>query len=117
MRKSVQERVEYLAFENGYGIDFVYPHYTSKRCCVCGLLGERFSPNGSKALFGCSRCGYEVNADVNAVFNQHFVYLSHLLHGGGEARPVVRVGVSLKGLRKKRHNLSGASKAMATFAY
>ncbi len=117
MRKSVQERVEYLAFENGYGIDFVYPHYTSKRCCVCGLLGERFSPNGSKALFGCSRCGYEVNADVNAVFNQHFVYLSHLLHGGGEARSVVRVGVSLKGLRKRRHNLSGASKAMATFAY
>ncbi len=42
---------------------------------------------------------------------------SHFLHGGGEARSVVRVGVSLKGLRKRRHNLSGASKAMATFAY
>ena len=116
MRRKIQERLEYLGLENGYGIDFVYPHHTSKRCSICGSEGERFSPKGSKALFGCKVCGYEVNADVNAVFNQHFVYLSHLLHGGGEARPVVRVGVSLKGPLKGR-NLSGAPKATATYVY
>ena len=116
MRRSIQERVEYLSLENGYAIDFVYPHHTSRRCSVCGSLGERFSPSGSKALFGCTRCGYTVNGDVNAVFNQHFLYLSHLLKGGGEARPVVRVGVSLKGPTKGR-NLSGAPKATATFVY
>jgi putative transposase len=108
MRRSIVERVEYLSFEKGYAIDFVYPHYTSKRCSVCGSEGERFSPKGSKALFGCARCGYEVNADINAVFNQHFVYLSHLLHGGGKARSVVRVGISLK---------SGVPKATATNVY
>ncbi len=117
MRKSIQERVEYLSLENGYGIGFVYPHRTSKRCSVCGSKGERFSPKGSKALFGCSRCGYTVNADVNAVFNQHFLYLSHLLHGGGEARSVVRVGISLKGLPIGGRNLSGVPKATATNVY
>ena len=117
MRRSIHERVEYLSLENGYAIDFVYPHYTSKRCSVCGSRGERFSPKGSKALFGCSRCGYTVNADVNAVFNQHFLYLSHLLHGGGEARSVVRVGISLKGLRRRGRNLSGVPKATATNVY
>ena len=97
MRGSIQERMEYLSLENGYGMDFVCPRYTSKRCSVCGSEGERFSPNGSKALFRCSVCGYTVNADVNAVFNHHFLYLSHLLYGGGETRPVVRAGISLKG--------------------
>lgn len=117
MRRSIHERVEYLSLENGYGIGFVYPHYTSKRCSVCGSKGERFSPKGSKALFGCTRCGYEVNADINAVFNQHFLYLSHLLHGGGKARSVVRMGISLKGLRKRRLNFSGVPKATATNVY
>ncbi len=114
LRKGIVDRVEYLSLEKGYGIGFVYPRYTSKRCCVCGAKGERFSPKGSKALFRCEVCGYEVNADVNAVFNQHFVYLSHLLHGGGGARSVVRVGISLKSLRRRGRNLSGVPKATAT---
>lgn len=97
MRKNIQDRVEYLSFEHGYEVNFVYPHYTSKRCSICGSKGERFSPKGSKALFGCKVCGYIVNADVNAVFNQHFAYLSYLLHGGRKARPVVRAGISSKG--------------------
>ncbi len=117
LRKGIVDRVEYLSLEKGYSMSFVYPHYTSKRCCMCGAKGERFSPKGSKALFRCTRCGYEVNADVNAVFNQHFVYLSHFLHGGGEARSVVRVGTSLKGLRRKGRNLSGVPKATATNVY
>ena len=75
-----------------------------------------------------SVCGYTVNADVNAVFNQHFLYLSHLLYGGGKTRSVVRAGISLKGpallqegsggvsLRKGR-NLSGVPKATATYVH
>ncbi|AAC07953.1 zinc ribbon domain-containing protein [Aquifex aeolicus] len=117
MRRKIQERVKELGLEEGFGLDFVYPHYTSKKCSKCGYEGERFSPSGSKALFLCKKCGYVVNADVNAVFNQHFLYLSHLLNGGGKARPVVRVGTSLKSPSREGHNLSGVPKATTTFFY
>lgn len=96
LRRSIVERIKEKGLENGYKVDTVYPQYTSKRCSKCGLIGERFSPNGSTALFGCKNCGYVVNADVNAVFNQYFIYQSYLLKAGREARPVVRVGASLK---------------------
>ena len=114
MRRRIQERVKELGLEEGFGVDFVYPNYTSMRCSRCGSEGERFSPSGSKALFYCKKCGYIVNGDVNAVFNQHFLYLSHLLNGGGESRPVVRVGTSLKSPSHEGHNLSGVPKATAT---
>jgi len=80
---------------------FVYPRWTSKRCSLCGAKGERFSPSGSTALFRCPSCGYTVNADVNAVFNQHFLYLSHLLNGVGKRDSVVSPEISLKSPRKR----------------
>ncbi len=80
-----------------------------KRLREWGALGR------TDCFIGQSR--YTVNADVNAVFNQHFLYLSHLLHGGGKARSMVRVGISLKGLPTRRRNLSGVPKATATHVY
>jgi len=118
LRKKIVGRVEEKGLEKGYKVDYIYPQYTSKRCSRCGQLGERFSPNGSTGLFGCKHCGYIVNADVNAVFNQFFIYLSYLLKAGREARsgtsfktkksrddlklvpPVVRVGASLKTFKR-----------------
>jgi len=117
MRRRIQERVKELGLEEGFRVDFVYPNYTSMRCSRCGSEGERFSPSGSRALFLCKECGYVVNGDVNAVFNQHFLYLSHFLKGGGQSRPVVRVGTSLKSSSREGHNLSGVPKATATFYY
>lgn len=96
LRKSIIEKVKEKGLENGYKVDTIYPQYTSKRCSKCGLIGERFSPNGSTALFGCKSCGYVVNADVNAVFNQYFIYQSYLLKAGRKTRPMVRVEASLK---------------------
>jgi len=80
---------------------FVYPRWTSKRCSLCGAKGERFSPSGSTTLFRCPSCGYTVNADVNAVFNQHFLYLSHLLNGVGKRDSVASPEISLKSPRKR----------------
>ena len=110
LRKSLVDRVKKLALEHGYSVGFVHPRGTSKRCSRCGAVGGRFSPNGSKALFRCPRCGYTVNADVNAVFNIAFLTVSRLLHASGERVPVVTPGVSLKSSCPE-HNLSGASKA------
>lgn len=117
LRRKVVERVKEIKVEEGFEVDFVNPKNTSQRCSKCGSKGERFSPAGSKALFLCKVCRYEVNADVNAIFNQHFLYLSHLLKGGGKARSVVRVGTSLKSPPKRGHNLSGVPKATATHFY
>ena len=95
-RKRITDRVKELSIEEGFSVDFVYPRWTSKRCSMCGAKGERFSPSGSTALFGCPSCGYTVNADVNGVFNQHFLYLSYLLKGGRKRVCVVTPGISLK---------------------
>jgi len=96
LRKKVVDRVIELSVEEGFKVDFVYPRWTSKRCSLCGAKGERFSPSGSTALFRCLSCGYTVNADVNAVFNQHFLYLSYLLQGGRKRDSVVSPETSLK---------------------
>ncbi len=101
LRKKVVDRVCEISVEEGFNVDFVYPRWTSKRCSLCGAKGERFSPSGSAALFRCPVCGYTVNADVNAVFNQHFLYLSHLLNAGGKRESVVSPETSLKSLRRE----------------
>lgn len=96
LRKKIVDRVQELSTEEGFKVDFVNPRWTSKKCSLCGAKGERFSPSGSTALFRCPSCGYTVNADVNAVFNQHFLYLSYLLHGGRKRDSVVSPETSLK---------------------
>ena len=101
LRKKIVDRVQEISIEEGFNVDFVYPGWTSRKCSFCGTKGERFSPSGSTALFKCPGCGYTVNADVNAVFNQHFLYLSHLLKAGGKRESVVSPGISLKSSRKR----------------
>ena len=101
LRKKIGDRVQEISIAEGFKIDFVYPRWTSKRCSFCGARGERFSPCGSTALFKCPVCGYMVNADVNAVFNEHFLYLSHLLKAGGKRGCVVSPGVFLKSPQKR----------------
>jgi IS605 OrfB family transposase len=96
LRKKITDRVRELSIKDGFSVDSVYPNWTSKRCSICGTKGERFSPSGSTALFRCPKCGYTVNADVNAVFNQHFLYLSYLLNEGRKRESVVSPDVSLK---------------------
>jgi len=110
LRKKIVDRVQELSTEEGFKVDFVNPRWTSKKCSLCGAKGERFSPSGSTALFRCPSCGYTVNADVNAVFNQHFLYLSYLLHGDRKRDSVVSLGISLKSSSKGTQS-KGSSKS------
>ena len=118
LRKKITDRVKELSVEEDFSVDFVYPGWTSKKCSLCGAKGERFSPSGSTALFRCLSCGYTVNADVNAVFNQHFLYLSHLLTGrrdeGGRRDSVVSPETSLKSSRKRTQS-KGSLKSNSYF--
>ena len=117
LRNKIVKRIEELKYEKDFGLVFVSPKNTSKNCSKCNSVGERFSPNGSKALFKCSNCGYTVNADVNAVFNIAIRGYSRLLNvGREETRCVVRAGISLKSPSLEGHNLSGVPKATAPFS-
>jgi putative transposase len=104
LRKRIVDRVQEISIEEGFNVDFVYPGWTSKKCSLCGTKGERFSPSGSTALFRCPVCGYTVNADVNAIFNQYFLYLSHVLNAGGKRESVVSPETSLKGKGSLKSN-------------
>ncbi len=113
LRNKILQTVKEKGLENGYKVTEIHPQYTSKRCNKCGAIGERFSPNGSTALFGCKHCGYTVNADVNAVFNQFFVYLSYLLKAGKKNGSVVPLEVSLKSSFKERTQSKGSFRKSA----
>jgi IS605 OrfB family transposase len=62
----LQEKVAYKAAAEGVPVEVVDPKYTSITCRQCGQTNAEYR-DGTE--FECSRCGYEVHADVNAAIN------------------------------------------------
>ncbi|MBI4170985.1 MAG: IS200/IS605 family element transposase accessory protein TnpB [Candidatus Aenigmarchaeota archaeon] len=64
--RKLQTFVEYKAKEIGKQITFVNPAYTSQTCSVCATTQKSFRHGN---FFSCSKCGLNLDADLNASRN------------------------------------------------
>ncbi len=97
------EYVEYKALECGVQAKQVAPNHTSQRCSRldCGFTHER---NRDGEHFHCQKCGYEVNADYNAVARSH-------LAGSQNASVLATAkNIGLRYARKRTHRLRSSPK-------
>jgi IS605 OrfB family transposase len=62
----LQEKIAYKAAAEGIPVSAVEPRNTSVTCRKCGQTNPEYRDGDE---FNCSRCGYEVHADVNAAIN------------------------------------------------
>jgi putative transposase len=63
----LQGFVEYKAEFAGVSVQYVDARYSSKGCFHCGYISDANRKNQSE--FHCRKCGYQLNADLNAAFN------------------------------------------------
>jgi IS605 OrfB family transposase len=63
----LEEFLKYKAASQGVLIDYVSACYTSRGCSKCGHIAR--SNRTCQSRFSCRKCGYQVNADLNASFN------------------------------------------------
>jgi putative transposase len=64
---SLKTKVEYKAEEWGCTVVAVDPRHTSQRCSCCGHTAR--TNRRSQSIFKCRKCGYHLNADLNAAQN------------------------------------------------
>lgn len=83
-------RLEYKAALAGVTVVSVHPAYTSQQCNRCGHIAKE--NRESQAIFKCTSCEYQTNADTNAAINilnrgLENIGLGHSLGRGAEIRP------------------------------
>ena len=85
----LQSFIEYRAQAKGIRVVYVDARYTSQRCSECGHTSRK--NRRDQPHFVCKRCGYQLNADLNASRNVVKNYLASLSgrSGHGEAGPSV----------------------------
>ena len=62
-----RRQLTYKQAWRGGMIVVIPPQYTSQTCSSCGVVDK--ASRKTQALFRCTTCGYEANADVNAACN------------------------------------------------
>ena len=63
----LEQFLKYKAEAKGIHIEYVDARYTSQRCSCCGFISR--SNRKSQSDFRCKKCGFELNADLNAARN------------------------------------------------
>ncbi len=70
----------YKAQERGIRVAIIDPRHTSQTCSRCGY--QHRANRRSQSLFLCRKCGYCLNADLNAAQNIREKYLASLAQDG-----------------------------------
>jgi putative transposase len=63
----LEEFIRYKAEFQGIKVDYVDARYTSQKCSRCFHIAK--SNRKNQSIFKCVKCGYHLNADLNASFN------------------------------------------------
>ncbi len=71
-----EQFLKYKAEEKGIKIEHVSARYTSQKCSKCGHISHSNRKNQSQ--FKCTKCSYQLNADLNASFNIKQNYLDSI---------------------------------------
>jgi putative transposase len=71
-----QTFLAYKAMEKNITIEYVDPAYTSQQCSKCDHISRA---NRLKSQFHCRKCGFSLNADLNASRNIRSKYLRGLI--------------------------------------
>ena len=84
-----EQFLKYKAEEKGIQVEYVSARYTSQKCSKCGHISRSNRKNQSQ--FKCSKCSYQLNADLNASFNIKQNYLDSIsyLSGAVVNQPIV----------------------------
>jgi len=69
----LEEFLKYKAASRGVLVDYVSACYTSRGCSKCRHIAR--ANRTCQSRFRCKKCGYQVNADLNASFNIVLNYL------------------------------------------
>jgi putative transposase len=64
---SLKAKIEYKAVERGCTVVAVDPRHTSQACSRCGHTAR--NNRRSRSVFICRKCGFHLNADLNAARN------------------------------------------------
>ena len=75
-----EQFLKYKAEEKGIRVEYVSARYTSQKCSKCGHISRSNRKNQSQ--FKCSKCSYQLNADLNASFNIKQNYLDSISYLG-----------------------------------
>jgi IS605 OrfB family transposase len=93
--------IAYKGQECGIAVVKIDPRHTSQTCSHCGY--QHRSNRRSQSLFLCRKCGYCLNADLNASYNIREKYLTALadfgrpLVGGSPCQAAYRLDASASG--------------------